>query len=393
MRSVVVCIAVVMTSVWSRADEPRWIFQDYLNRGDLTNGELELQAVLESHPGDDQIRFALGMLRMARSVERLGQSLYRYGIRSEMAATPILRLPVPANPDPAPISYVSFRRLFEDFYRDLELVESTLATIQDDDVHLPLKLAGIHLDLTADGDPSERFGDLLTQILRNEPSFLDQNPEFLVRFDRGDVAWMRAYCHLLMALSDVYLSFDTKPYFESTAERQFAKVIRSEHAESDEALDADQTCCAVQQPRRLGHFRRHMIEVVRLNHETWDHIRAESDDDHEWLPNANQKQGVLGLPVQDEMIDAWLAMADEAKALLEGERAFLKIFFNKAGKGIDLKVFLEDPPDRILLSVDYVQDLPDRYFTDAQDINLGAFIRVFSMLQNTTGVGYAAWFN
>lgn len=389
MRWPLVCFLVAMTSAVTIADEPSTGVQDYLHRGDLANGELELQSKLERHPDDDQTRFALGMLQMARAVERLGQSLYFYGIRSEFASSPVLRLPVPENPDPSPITYIAFRRLFDDFYRDLATVEETLSKIKDDNVRLPLKLAAIHLDLTADGEPSERFEDVLKRILRSDLAFLAENQEFLVQFDRGDAAWMQAYCHLMMAVIDVYLSFDTQQFFNAMAERQFPKVIAT-HAGNP---DNGNVIVKITEKRRLARFRRHMIEVVRLNHDTWKYIRAETDDDHEWLPNAKQERGVLGLPVQDEMIDAWLAMVDEFKALLDGDRTLFKAFWGHAGKGLDLHQLLENPPSTLTIDLEFFKELPEQYFSDAQEINLGVFLRVSSMMQNTTGVGYAAWFN
>lgn len=389
MRWFLGCLMIVVGSACSSADEPTLRVQDYLNRGDLANGELEFQATLKLHPDDDQARFSLAMLQLAQSVERLGQSLYRYGTRSEVASMPVLRLPVPENPDPAPISYIAFRRLFDDFYRDLARVEETLAEIEDQEVQLPLKLAGIHLDITADGDPSERFDDLLKRIVRSDFSFLDENPEFLVRFDRGDVAWLQAYCHLTMAVIDVFLSVDGSPYFNEMAQRQFPKSIATKTAESDRGRNQ----LDVLEGRRLERFRQHMIDVVRLNHETWKYIRAETDDDHEWLPNANQERGVLGLPVKDEMIDAWLAMMDEFKALLDGERAMFKSFWGRNGKGLNLKALLEDPPAGFQVDLEFLKKLPDQYYSDEKEFDVAVCFRVFVMMQNTTGVGYAAWFN
>src|SRR5262249_14641758 len=151
---------------------------------------------------------------------------------------------------------------------------------------------------------------------------LKSNPDFLVCFDRGDVAWLRAYCHLLMGMLDFYLTFDTEQLFNLSADELFAKPedrFRGGDAERlREMADAWQGI-AVQEPGRLSRFRKHLIKVAELNRETWKHIRAETDDDHEWLPNPKQK-GVLGLPVQDRMIDAWLEMVAEVEALFEGKR-------------------------------------------------------------------------
>ena len=80
-----------------------------------------------------------------------------------------------------------------------------------------------------------------------------------------------------------------------------------------------------------------MLQVCTLNRETWKYIRAETDDDDEWLPNAKQK-GVLGLPVRDEMIDGWLEAVAELEGMLKGKRLVPDIFANRyEGKGINLR--------------------------------------------------------
>src|SRR5207245_10000883 len=84
--------------------------------------------------------------------------------------------------------------------------------------------ASIRLDLAGDGKPTDKFIDILQKIMqRQQFDFLKSNPEFLVGFDRGDVAWLRAYCHLLMGMLDFYLAFDTKRLFDLSADELFEK--------------------------------------------------------------------------------------------------------------------------------------------------------------------------
>ena len=71
-------------------------------------------------------------------------------------------------------------------------------------------------------------------------------------------------------------------------------------------------------PKRLSQFRYHLVQVCKLNRETWRYIRAETDDDYEWLPNTKQK-GVFNMPVREDMISNWLSMMDELESLLEGK--------------------------------------------------------------------------
>jgi hypothetical protein len=371
--------------------------EKYLHSGELAKGEKALEATLRSDPGDDRTRFGLGVLRFVRGVERLGQSLHKYGARSENTDIPFLRLPVPANPDPAPITYADLRRLLDDFRRDLAAAEATLAGVKDDHVKLPLRLAPVRLDLRGDGKATDRFTDVLKKIMRQQQfSFLRDNPDFLVCFDRGDVAWLRAYCHLLMGMLDFYLAFDTEPFFDRSAAELFAKPKRRPPGKDDEAKQnrgEPGRVIPVKEPARLGRFRRHFLKVAELNRETWKHIRAETDDDHEWLPNPRQK-GVLGLPVREEMIDAWLAMVAELEALLDGKRTLPRTFVEKNGKGLNLKTLFDDPPKPFVLDDSFPRDLPERYFSDEKEVDTGVLIRVYQVFsRDTTAVAYAAWFN
>jgi hypothetical protein len=332
------------------------------------------------------------MLRFVRGVERLGQALHRYGAKSESTNIPFLRLPVPANPNPTPIRYAALRRFLADFHRDLSAAEATLAGISDDRVKLPLRLALVRLDLDGDGVATDEFLDILKKIFgRPQLDFLESNPHFLVGFDRGDVAWLRAYCHLLMGMLDAYLALDTETLFDQSAEELFAK------AQTRPKVQEPWKVIGVKEPVRLGRCRKHFLKVAELNRETWKHIRAETDDDHEWLPSPRQ-QGVLGLPVREEMIDAWLAMMAELEALLDGKRTLTWAFLNDEGfvrkeKGLNLKTLLDDPPAKFSPEPEFLQKLPDKYFSERKDVDARVLFTVLQVFGNPTAVAYAAWFN
>jgi hypothetical protein len=375
------------------ADPP--LAEKYLHSGELTKGEQALEALLAVNPKDDQARFGLGVIRFTHGVERLAQSLYEYGAHTDRN-TPFLRLPVPKNPDPAPVTYHIFRRLLDDFVRDLGAAESTLAGVTDPNVKLPLRLAGIRLDLDADGKPTDKFLDILTKLLPQRFEFLEKNPEFMVCFDRGDVAWLRAYCHLLMAMADAILAFDTEAAFDLTADQTFArpkKPFQGTERERSDKLNEATAVFVVKEPARLSRFRKHMLAVCSLNRETWKFIRAETDDDHEWLPNAKQK-GVLGLPVRDEMIDAWLGMVGEIEATLEGKKLLpVNLIWQTGGKGLNLKTLLEDPPAQFDTNAIVRNGPAGKYLDDGKMMDLNALVAVFRLFDGPTAVAYAVWFN
>ncbi len=377
------------------------LVENYLHSGKLAEGEKVLKAALKKNPKDDQARFGLAMLQLVQGVERLGQSLHRYGVKSENVNAPFVRLHVPANKNPETLTYRDFRRMLNGFHDDLSVVEKTLRGIKSDNVKLPLRLAAIHIDLDSDGKPTDKFADILNQILGGQRfDFMKQNPHFLVCWDRGDVAWLRAYCHLLMGMLDFYLAFDSKETFYLGADQWVAKPkrrFRGTEAERYDAIYKATREIVVKRPARLGRFRKHLVKVAELNHETWKHIRAETDNDHEWLPKPEQNS-VLGLRVQNRMIDAWLDMMDELKALLEGDRVFLSFYFykeNNAGKrnGLNLKVLLDDPPKKFVPKIEFYRSLADKYYSNRKDVDINLIGRAFGMFSQPARMGYAAWFN
>ncbi len=396
MRVIIAIIAITSTTATLKAaDTP--LVEKYLQSGQLSEGKQALEAVLATNNGDDQARFGLAMLQLISGVERLGQSLFRYGAISENTVVPILRLPVPKNPGPDQIDYAAFRRIFDEFNRGVTATEGTLADIKDDNVKLPLRLVGIHVDLDGDGKPTDEFMDVLSRIVgRQSLTFLDSNPEFLVCCDRGDVAWLRAYCHVLAAMTDFALAFDGEKRFNLWSETVFTNPkhrLEGDNAEKRRKRDEGWDEFVVKEPKRLGSFRQHMMSMASLNRETWKYIRAETDDDHEWLPNPKQT-GVLGMPVRDEMIDAWLRMLEEMEALFDGRRTLLRLIaFNEDKKGLNLKVLLDEPPEKFVFDTKFPLNLDDKYWSNAPDMDLNALFSVIRVFGQPTAVGYAAWFN
>jgi hypothetical protein len=223
------------------------------------------------------------------------------------------------------------------------------------------------------------------------------NPDFLVCFDRGDVSWLRGYCHLLSGLLNFYLAFDTEEEFDRSAEKVFANPKQRVRG-TDEPKKAENRGAfpvfAVQEPIRLGRVRRHLLKVAELNRETWRHIRAETDDDHKWLPNPKQT-GVLGLKVRDDMIDAWLDAVGELEGLLAGTKTLPPdLWGEKNGKVVSLRAVLDDPPARFELNLLSI-DLPDKYWvpkgTTADVSKVWRVLDVFG--NNASRFAYAVWFN
>ena len=381
-----------VSSIAIAADLP--LVERFLHAGEFDQGEQHLAKRLVDAPEDDQARFGLGVLQFLRGVERLGQGLHNYGVKGHGQGEMFLRMPVPEQTQPAPIGYRDFRRLLDDFRRDLDLAETTLTAIKDDQVKLPLRLAGIHFDLDHDGKATDRLLDML-QFYNRGRSFvaLEQNPDFLVAFDRGDVPWLRAYCHILMACLDLVLGVDNEALFNLRAQDLFAnprQKVNDDDRRLAWATAAEST--RIREPLRWARAREHFIKAAALNKEVWEFIRKETDNDSEWLPNSKQSS-VLGLRVNDRMIDAWLVLWDELDSLFSGKKVMPYMLSTHVGNdkervGVNFQRLLDDPPEK---GVEFTK-LDERYFTNDPEVDLGKLFQWYIAFGNSP-IPMALWFN
>lgn len=392
-------VAVFAVAVHARAaDPPPPLAERFLHEGRFADGETASLLALDANPADEEARFGLGVIQFLRAVENLGRALYEYGAVSENATQPFLRLPVPGNQNPSTVSYQEFGRVLDGFAADLSRAEATLADIKDDDVKLRLRLAGITFDFTGAGKDRATLLELLTRLTGGRLDLQKANPDFRVHFDRGDVAWLRAYCHLLSAMVESYRAVDEEVGFEQRVEGIFPKV-----EESTEELESEwwQGLTVADRPR-LRRMRLHLVAVCELNRETWKHIRKETDDDHEWLPHPKQSDQ-LGLPLTDERIDGWLAMMAQLEGLLKGERLvpsnLLVIVHGRhePGQGLNLRKLLDDPPDD-LLNYRRIQEkgIDGRYLElekGKQVLSMEAVLAAIRLFDGPFGFAYAARLN
>ena len=327
-----------------------------MHQGQLAQGEILLQNALAENPSDDRARFQLGILQFLRAIENLGQSLYEHGAVSEEARQPFLRLPVPHNPDPATIGYRDVQRILDLLGFELRRADSTLAGIDDDTVITPLRLASIQLDFTQGRKPPTSLLKVMEQFNGGPLSFANVNPDFLVHFDRGDVAWLRAYCHLLCSMLEGYLAIDGELGFEERVKDIFPKIQPS----TRETPKGWYEQLPIVDGPRLRRMRLHILAVCDLNKETWHHIRSETDDSFEWLPHPKQTDQ-LGMPITESQIDAWLSMMQELRDLFNGDSLvtsqWLQYLYPKHPDGVGLNLAkVLDAPRSDLFNLQRIQD-------------------------------------
>jgi hypothetical protein len=392
------------------AQEP--LVEKYLIEGKLAEGEKALNEALTAKPTDSQARFGLGMIQFVRAVEHMAQTFHRYGLRSGAAGNmlPFARLPIPVNPAPEPIRYADLRALFERWASDLAKAEATLARVESADVKVPLHFGLIRVDLNGDGkaEPGERLFNLYAELnaaARNQVN-AEAAKDFIIAFDRADAAWLRGYCHLLMAMSEVYLAYDahelfdhTAPYFYPKAQTPFPFLSRSADAApqqvgSEDILDAiafiHLVNFPVQEPARLKSALAHLEAMIALSHESWKFIVAETDDDHEWVPSTKQHSVMPNGTVSLEMIKGWFEFLDEAKAILKGEK-LIPFWRRGPESGLNLKrVFTEPRTFDLVLWAQGTAAVP--YLENGVCTSAETWSR-FQRIFRGEFIGFALWFN
>jgi hypothetical protein len=385
------------------------VLEEHLYAGTLEAGENALRAIVSAEPGNAEARFALGGVLLLRGVERFGQGLYRHGLQAPRTMfLPLFGLPIEVNPRPEPLTYDKFRALLARLVQDLDAAETELARVEDPAVKLQVDLARIRLDLDGDGAASERerlpaIIESLAQAARRRGLQSPAGDSFPVAFDLADVYWLRGYANLIAVSAEFFLAHDFRVTFDMTFHLFFPRAglpfsrLFVEPSPATGGIEMGSIFDAVAfihlirwdvaEPARLASVHKRLKAVIGLSRKTWAAVRAETDDDNEWLPGPHQK-GVLDMPVTEEMITAWLAMLEELENVLDGRKLAPHPRFTR---GINIKkVFTEPEPFDLVLWITghgvlpFLEDGPvldARTWAQASQVFRGQFL------------SYAFWFN
>jgi len=382
-----------------------------LQSGKLAQLENDLQNRLGTAPADDQVRFALGGTQFLVAVEHLAQAMYRHGLeapRGLQGIMPFFRFPVPPNPAPQPLTYDKLRAMFQTAVTEFATAEATLATIKADDVKLPVAIGLARLDLNGDGtaDDSEALWRVLNATLGGGGSIPPEAAErFVVSFDRGDVAWLRGYTHLLSAMVEFALAHDGKPSFDASFHMVFPRaglpnqILTERPRRPDEFFDEGSFADAlafihlmhwpVTEPERRQAALAHLESVAAQSRESWRFILAETDDEAEWIPSPAQKNGVIpGATVTQQTVDGWMAFLGEFEAILKGEKL---VPHWRLTRGINFRrAMLEEKTFDPILWAQGSAALP--YLEDGPTTEARTWDQIMRMLEGNF-LGYVVWFN
>ncbi len=389
-----------------------------LSAGQLATAHEHFAQVVKNS-GDDQVaRTAVGLIEFLQAIEFLGQANYRYGLIQRHAQNlPLARLPVPENPNPQALSYDQLRDVLGGFESRLAAAAKSLSQVETQSIKLPLYLGRVRLDLNGDGKASDE--ETLWRIFAAVNNAVEQNQgeEFYVAVDGADVHWLRGYCHFLMAICDAILAYDERELFERCGQLLFPRiespyrVARQASPEGNEIFEPRTIMDLVAaihlmrfplvEREHLAASHGHLLAMIEQSRLCWQRASAETDDDQEWIPNANQT-GVLQVRVTGEVITGWHKVLDELEAILEGRKLipywreymqglFGPVQFPARGVGINLKkVFLEPTDFDLVLTIQGSQMEP---YLEEGDLSTPEAWDELTQVFRGQFFGFAIWFN
>jgi hypothetical protein len=375
--------------------------------------------------------FAAGLTELIGGMEALSQALYRHGATTPgtPAAAMLLGMgldggsaPVPANPDPEPLSYDQLRSILGDYvaamdsahdYFDKGGLGPYVVTID------PLR---VRVDLDGDGTASaeETLGNMLgavgefadipapdgpppggkSKTKSDEPPA----PDSSIGFDSSDAVWFAGYTQVAAAPVDLLLAHDFSEFFHAYMHRVFPEAglpMQDYSAGSTLFMDPDSDAFIadivaaihtadfpVTDSARLAGVLGRLKAITALSRRNWELILAETDDNRELVPSPSQTSLVPETPVTDDTVTAWMATLDTVDQILDGK---LLVPHWRFKQGFDLKAYFETATETDLVmlfagqgALPFIKAGP---IADAQ--SFAEANRVFG----TDWINYAFWFN
>jgi hypothetical protein len=311
-------------------------------------------AALPSPSNEDL--FALAGLRFLGGIEQALQLRWKTGVKADWSELPILRLPIPENPDAIPFQAADFTALIRNLDADLDASRAALSQLGDKPFSLPIRIADLWFDINANGtrEAGESLAEVTGMALGGGRGMGIAVEDPVITFDSADAAWLAAYTHFLSGFASTALAYDPEPaiqrVIDSSAQiydlwgttpprnamdmmfgRQVDRVAMILHALSntpDKALAQD------------AHT--HFLTMITENRRFWTLVALETDNTGEWVPNDQQVSG-LGLMMPPGTGERWQAVLADAEKALKGELLIPHWRFG-AEAGINLKKAFENPP-------------------------------------------------
>jgi len=348
MRSVVLSVALAFACAPAAAET----LSQEIGRMGLSQTRDRL-AALTSPSGEDL--FAQAGLSFLGGVEGALQLRWQTGIRADWSELPVLRLPIPENPEARAFAPADFTTLITGLDAEMEAARTALAALDDQPFALEIRLADLWFDINMNATRDE--GEDITSVagLMGGGRIIGvQVADPVIRFDSADAAWLSAYTHFLSGFAATALAYDPEPAIQRVMDSSAAIYALWGDTPPPNAMDmmfgrqVDRIAMVLfalsKTPDKAlaQKAHDHFLAMIEDNRRFWSLVALEPDNDREWVPNDAQVSG-LGIVMPPGTGERWQAVLADAEAMLKGEMLIPHWRFG-AEAGINLKKAFENPP-------------------------------------------------
>jgi len=367
------------------------------------DGLAKADAALAARQRTPETSFQLGGIRFLRAIETMLQVRYD-SYDGTVPFIPGMAAPLPPNPD-ATFKPDFVETALKGALDHLDGARTALDAAAAGEFATELPLDAIWLDIDRNGQRAD--WESLRALLEGLGARADwESFDGKIRFDTADAEWLLAYVHLISGTSELVLSVDPTSAINTVyGARQKMEALGAVGAHDpifgmEDTIDQivavlvalDGKPDAVRTRRALDHFR----GMIAHNRTFWRELMAETDNDHEWLPNP-QQTSPFGVEITPEIAAGWQAVLAELEEMLEG-RALIPFWRTppgdpaaSTGVGINLRKLLSDPGDmNVALLIQGAAVAP--YMERGKLVTLNAWNR-FGMLTRGDGLLLAAILN
>ena len=356
----------------------------------------------ETQPDTAGAAYLAGMSEALGAIEHVLQ--VRYATYSgELPLTPGGRAAIAYNPDavfdPAFVE-TAMTGALERFASAEAALDGAVGT----DFAVEVDLSDLWFDINANSARDEGE-DALLQIgllFGAEPPSEDDVPNTLVRFDTADADWLAAYVHLASASAELVLSVDPTSAIEAVFEgnetmSELGDLRRDPFFGTQNQIDSIAVILTaldgVPDATRTRSALAHLKQMIDHNRAFWGRVVDETDNENEWLPNADQTSA-FGVEVTAETAENWQRVLSEMSDVLEGRKLIphWRVSDRRDGTiGINVESLLTEPGDFDLVLMLHGASLAP-HMQQGELADMSAW-RDFARSTGGQGTLFALWLN
>ena len=365
------------------------------------DGLAAAEATLAAREQDAETAFLLGGVRFLRAAEHIMQVRYN-NYEGALPMLPGMRNTLPeSNPD-GRFDPAFLETAMRGALAHLSEAQAALGPAIDGEFAVEVQLADIWLDINSNGTREDWENVLpVMDTLGARPA---EGFDGVIRFDSADAEWLAAYVHLLSAMSELTLAVDPTPAIAQVTQGRAAleslSTVRGDMLTGrDDTVDMIAavllTLRGVPDETRTRAAHGHFKAMIARNRAFWNEVARETDNDREWLPNANQASA-FGVEVDAGTAQGWQDVLAEIEAILDGEALvpYWRVAASPDGPdgiGVNIEKLMTSPGDMdLILWIQGAGAAP--YLERGRVADMAAWNRFAGMTRGDS-LMFAVWFN